>query len=159
MEKFKEKLKALGVLDKFEANLDNWKRTHVPDEDEAYEAYEWPDISTVQKDSNKLMSAFDWAETPEGSVFWIEVYSKLYEAENARAMAEFEEKLAELGVLDKFEANFEKSKEVHGFSADFIAKYMSSKADNPSKLLSAFKWNDTPEGFMFWLDVYKKLHD
>ena len=156
MEKFKEKLAELGVLDKFEANLENWKRTHVPNEDEAYE---WPDPSTVQKDSDKLMAAFDWTETPEGSVFWLEVHSKLTEAENARAMTEFKEKLAELGVLDKFEANLEKSNEVHGFDADFIAKSLASKTDNPSKLLGAFKWNDTPEGFQFWIDVYLKLHD
>ena len=156
MEKFKEKLKALGVLDKFEANLDNWKRTHVPDEDEAYE---WPDISTLPKASDKLRSAFDWTETPEGPVFWLEVHSKLTEIENARTMTEFKEKLAELGVLDKFEANLEKSNEVHGFDADFIAKAMSREANNPSRLLSAFKWNDTPEGFQFWIDVYLKLHE
>lgn len=74
-------------------------------------------------------------------------------------MEKFKEKLADLGVLDKFEANLEKSNEVHGFDADFIAKDMASKADNASKLLGAFIWNDTPEGFTFWLDVYKKLHD
>ena len=156
MTELEKKLKALGVLDKFEANLENWERTHAPDEDEVYE---WPDISTVQKDSDKLMSAFGWAETPEGPVFWLEVYSKLTETENARAMTEFKEKLAELGVLGKFEANLEKSNEVHGFDADFIAKTVSSKANNPSRLLSAFKWNDTPEGFRFWMNVYRKLHD
>ena len=74
-------------------------------------------------------------------------------------MEKFKERLAELGVLDKFEANLDKSNEVHGFDADFIAKDMASKTDNPSKLLGAFKWNDTPEGFRFWLDVYRKLHD
>ena len=74
-------------------------------------------------------------------------------------MKEFKEKLAELGVLKEFEANLEKSNEVHGFDADFMAKHISSKANNPSKLLSAFKWNDTPEGFEFWIDVYLKLHD
>ena len=74
-------------------------------------------------------------------------------------MTEFEKKLKALGVLDKFEANLEKSNEVHGFDADFIAKTMSSKANNPSRLLGAFEWNDTPEGFRFWMDVYRKLHD
>lgn len=74
-------------------------------------------------------------------------------------MTELEKKLAELGVLDKFEANLEKSNEVHGFDADFIAKSMAREADNPSKLLGAFSWNDTPEGFRFWMDVYLKLHD
>ena len=74
-------------------------------------------------------------------------------------MTEFEKKLEALGVLDKFEANLEKSNEVHGFSADFVAKAMSRKANNPSRLLSAFTWNDTPEGFRFWMDVYLKLHD
>lgn len=75
-------------------------------------------------------------------------------------MKKFKEKLAELGVLEKFEANLERSNEVNGFDADFITKYMSREADNASKLLDAFSWYESTEGFGFWLGVYLELlHD
>ena len=76
MKEFKEKLAKLGVLDKFETNLENWKKLYGPD-DERIQAF----ISNVQKDSQKLMVSFDWDETPEGAEFWLGVCSKLREYE------------------------------------------------------------------------------
>ena len=74
-------------------------------------------------------------------------------------MKTLKEKLKDLGVLEKFEANLRKSNEANGFDADFITKYI-GEADNASKLLDAFSWNDTPEGFAFWLGMYfELLHD
>ena len=72
-------------------------------------------------------------------------------------MKEFREKLAKLGVLKEFEANLERSSKENGFDADLIAKSLSCEADNASKLLSAFNWNDTTEGFIFWMGVYIAL--
>ena len=72
-------------------------------------------------------------------------------------MKKFKEKLAELGVLEKFEANFEKHTEVNDRDVDFITKYMSTKTNHASKLMCAFNWEETIEGSDFWLGVYLEL--
>lgn len=80
-------------------------------------------------------------------------------------MAKFEKKLETLGVLDKFEANLEKSS---GFlMGPFKALGHNVRAKNdfaefvkmlceisPGYAMSgAFKWEDTPEGPAFWYIV------
>ena len=77
-------------------------------------------------------------------------------------MKTLKEKLKDLGVLEKFEANLEAYVKTYELDMDLVLAemYMSSEADNASKLLDAFSWNDTPEGFAFWLGMYfELLHD
>ena len=73
-------------------------------------------------------------------------------------MEKFKEKLAELGVLEKFEANLERSNEVNGFDADSVIEYISTRPGNARKLRCAFKWGLTPEGFNFWAAMYDILN-
>ena len=75
MEKFKEKLKALGVLDKFEANLEKSSDiiretcglVSIP-EGQSYADF----IKMLCEISPKeaMDGAFRWDETPEGPIFW-----------------------------------------------------------------------------------------
>ena len=75
-------------------------------------------------------------------------------------MTELEEKLKALGVLDKFEANLEVSskmvQEICGVASmpegksytDFIK--MLCEINPKDAMGSAFRWDETPEGSIFW---------
>lgn len=75
-------------------------------------------------------------------------------------MTEFEKKLEALGVLDKFEANLEVSskmvQEICGVASmpegqsytDFIK--MLCEINPKDAVGSAFMWDETPEGHIFW---------
>ena len=72
-------------------------------------------------------------------------------------MKKLREKLAELGVLEAFDANFAKSNENYGIDEESVESSLSTKASNGNKLMASFIWGESPEGFIFWLDVYNKL--
>ena len=148
MKKFKEKLAELGVLEQFEANLERSNEVNGFDAD-----FITKYMSREADNTSKLLDAFSWNDTPEGFAFWLGVYFELLHDSNEK----FKEKLKELGVLDKFEANLEKSNEANGFDPDLITEEMSMRISKARKLMWAFKWDDTPEGFDFWLKVYDKL--
>lgn len=80
-------------------------------------------------------------------------------------MTELEKKLEALGVLDKFEANLEKSsdiiREITGVVSmpegqsytDFIKMLCEVSPEHAIK--GAFRWSNTPEGSIFWRIVSK----
>ena len=73
-------------------------------------------------------------------------------------MSELEEKLKVLGVLDKFEANLEKTSKIVQERREDLPEVLSF--DEFIKMLceispkdamgGAFRWSDTPEGPIFW---------
>ena len=76
MEKFKETLNELGVLEQFEANLKKYNEVNDRDVDSITKY-----MSTKTNHASKLMCAFIWEETIEGSDFWADVYDKLKKLE------------------------------------------------------------------------------
>lgn len=71
-------------------------------------------------------------------------------------MTELERKLKELGVLEQFEANLQRTSdalhELDGRSIINYAEFIRALYDvNPEAALGgAFKWDNTPEGPLFW---------
>ena len=79
MEKFKEKLKALGVLDKFEANLEKASST-VQEKGllEGQSHAEFVEMLCEISPGYAMSGAFRWSDTPEGIIFW-KIVSELVE--------------------------------------------------------------------------------
>ena len=79
MEKFKEKLKALGVLDKFEANLEEASKL-VQEKGllEGQSHAEFVKMLCEISPGYAISGAFRWSSTSEGVVFW-RIVSELVE--------------------------------------------------------------------------------
>ena len=72
-------------------------------------------------------------------------------------MKTLKEKLKDLVVLDKFEANLKAYVKTRELDMDRVLADISSRQTDSNKLQWAFSWPDTPEGFKFWHKVYNKL--
>ena len=74
-------------------------------------------------------------------------------------MTELERKLKKLGVLEQFEAHLQRTSdalhELDGRSIINYAEFIRAlyDVDPEAALEGAFKWDNTPEGFIFWQTV------
>ena len=78
MTELEKKLKALGVLDKFEANLAEASSTMQETLPEVLSLAELVKMMGEVSPEHAINGAFRWDETPEGLVFWY-IVSELVE--------------------------------------------------------------------------------
>ena len=93
-------------------------------------------LRDIQKIAGKLMEAFSWSRSKQGSEYWNAVHMQL--------------------IDPKANAKLPKSQEQ---ASSLTAERRQKAVDLSHELSGAFIWSDTPQGSDFWGEVYRQLQN